>query len=194
MFMDLSKVFDTIHHDLLIAKLGAYGFSQDNLQYMRSYLTNRQQSVRVNSNFSTWENIIAGVPQGSILGPFLFNIFINDLFLFVSNSYSSNYADGNTLYAFGYDLEQIKNTLRFDFDLLLKWFGENYMVLNADKCHFMCLGKDMENETFSFNNFSFSNSNEERLLGITIYNKLTFKSHIKILCKKADQKIGALSR
>ena len=71
MFMDLSKAFD--------AK-GVSGFSQDALQYMRSYLTNRQQRIRVNSNFSTWENIIAGVSQGSMLGRLLFNIFINDLF------------------------------------------------------------------------------------------------------------------
>ena len=155
MFMDLSKAFDTIYHDLMIAKLGVQGFSEDALQYVRSYLSNKQQRVRVNRNFGTWENIIDGVPQGSILGPLLFNIFINGLFRFVSNSYLSNYIDDNTLYAFGYNLEEIKNTLRFDFDLVSKWFEENYMVLNADKCHFMCLGKDTENETFIFNNFIF---------------------------------------
>ena len=82
MFMDLTKAFDTIHHDLMIAKLGAYGFSKHARQYMRSYVTNRKQRVRVNSNFSTWESIIARVLQCSILGPLLFNIFINDLFLF----------------------------------------------------------------------------------------------------------------
>ena len=74
------------------------------------------------------------------------------------------------------------------------WLEENYMVLNADKCHFMCLGKDTENETFIFNNFIFNNSNEAKILEITIDNKLTFKGHIKTLCRKAAQKIGILSR
>ena len=142
MFMDLSKVFDTIHLALMISKLGAYGFSQDALHYLRSYLTNRQQRGQVNSNFSTWENIIGRVPQGTILEPSIFNMLFNDVFLFVSNSYLSNYADNNTLYAFGYNLKEIKNALRFDFDLILKWFEENYMLLNADKCHFMGLGED----------------------------------------------------
>ena len=89
-----------------------------------------------------------------------------------------------TLYAFGYNLEEIKNTLRFDFDLVSKWLEESYMVLNADKCHFMCLDKNTENKTFIFNEFIVNNNNEEIILGITIDNELTFKSHIKILCKK----------
>ena len=71
----------------------------------------------------------------------LFNIFIHDVFLFISNSYLSNYADGNTLYAFDYNLEETNNTLCFDFDLISKWFEENYLVTNADKWHFVCLIK-----------------------------------------------------
>ena len=71
-FMDLSKVFETLNHNLLIAKLGAYGFERDSLSFMKKYSNDRQQQVRVNKNFSFWEKIIAGVPQGSILELLLF--------------------------------------------------------------------------------------------------------------------------
>ena len=107
------------------------------------------------------------------------------IFFFISNSYLSNYADGIILHAFGYILEETKKILRFDFDLVSNRFEEDYMVLNADKClgkDVIYLGKDTENETSIFNNFIFNNGNKEKILGITIDNKLTFKSHIKILC------------
>ena len=89
-------------------------------------------------------------------------------------------------------MEEINNTLRFNFDLVSKWFED--MILNADKCHFMCLGEDTETKTFIFNNFIFNKSNEDKILGITIDKKLTFKSHIEILCRKANQKVEALLR
>ena len=177
-FMDLSKAFDTMNHDLLIAKLGAYGFQEDALVFMKSYFTNRQQRVRVNSNFSMWEKIISGVPQGSILGPLLFNIFLNDLFLFVEKSDLSNYADDNALYSSGNDQEKVKQNLRQGFEIVTRWFYENYMILNSRKCHFMCLGQNTVNEAFVCDIIEMKNSKEERILGVIIDNKLRFKSHV----------------
>ena len=81
---DLSKAFDCLNHELLIAKLEAYGFDNKSLTYILSYLTDRKQMTEVNASFSTWAPMKLGVPQGSILCPLLFNIYINDVFYFVN--------------------------------------------------------------------------------------------------------------
>ena len=108
--MDLSKAFDTISHDLFIAKLHAYGFDKTGLELMKSYLTNRWQRTKINSSFSTWAELIIGVPQGSVLGPLLINIFINDLFFIFKDTVVCNYADDHTLYSsdMKLDIEKIR--------------------------------------------------------------------------------------
>ena len=136
--MDLSKAFDSINHNLLVAKLEAYSFSGISSQLMKSYLKNRKHRINVNSSFSEWETILTGVPQGSILGPLLFNVFLNDLLLFVTHFRLSNYADENTQYCFSNNISDVKDNI-IDLAQVIEWFDVNYMILNADKYHTVCV-------------------------------------------------------
>ena len=148
------QAFDTINHDLLLAKLKAYGFSPNALKLMHSYLNNRKQQVQINNKFSSESTVIAGVPQGSIDGPLLFNLFINDLVFFIQYCTLSNYADDNNLFSMGKNKDQVKTFLSSDFKIINNWFYENFMVLNPEKSHFMCIGQKIDDaETLNFNNF-----------------------------------------
>ena len=109
--MDLSKAYDCIPHDLLIAKLNAYGLNQNALRLVFSYLTNRKQRVKINSTYSDWFEILIGVPQGSVLGPLLFNVFINDLFLFIDKGEICNFADDNTLFKCCDNLDEAESSI-----------------------------------------------------------------------------------
>ena len=106
MMLDLSKAFDCLPHRLLIAKLKAYGFDDNSCSLMHSYLLNRKQRVKIGGFRSEWLNLRKGVPQGSILGPLLFNIFLNDIFYILNGIY--NYADDNTISRHGDDIETVK--------------------------------------------------------------------------------------
>ena len=123
--MDLSKAFDCLPHDLLVAKLEAYGVSQGSCKLLESYLGQRHQRVKIGDFFSTWSKIIKGVPQGSILGPLLFNIFINDIFYFLKYCSMYNYADDNTLSYCHKILDILKSVLQQESIILLDWFGTN---------------------------------------------------------------------
>ena len=193
-FMDLSKAFDCVNHGLLIAKLSAYGLNMDALQLIRSYLSNRQQRVKINSSFSDWKEIKIGVPQGSVLGPLLFNVFVNDIFWFSHRTKICNYADDTTIFACHPDLNTIVTQLEEDSSVLVKWFSDNFLKLNDDKCHLMIFGDESTETTISIGNSRINESDYEKLLGVTFDKKLSFKKHVEDLSKKANQKLHALAR
>ena len=159
------------------------------------YLTKIQQRVKVNGSFSSWKDLTRGVPQGSVLGPLLFNIYINDLFFFIQNSDICNYADDTTIYSCDRSLDNITHTLENDCNVALKWFADNFMKLNADKCHLLVLWQRCDDPvTVKIGNTDVFNSSEEKLLGIHIDSKLSFDHHVSKLCQKASNKLYALAR
>ena len=119
--------------NFLIAKLHAYGFDMDALEIIWSYLKNRLQRTKINVTFSSWTKLLEGVPQGSILGPILFNIYLNDLFFILKECNVCNYADDTTPYVCDNDIKNLFLRLEHDSALAIKWFQYNYMKLNAEK-------------------------------------------------------------
>jgi len=135
--MDLSKAFDSMSHELLIAKLAAYGVGYDTLKLLHSYLTNRKHRVRIGSTFSEWLAVLLGVPQGSVLGPILFNIFINDLLFIVSDCMVCNFADDNTIYSCGSTIDDVLSNLKQISHMLFA--GLVKMVWQLTRINFRCL-------------------------------------------------------
>ena len=192
--MDLSKAFDTINYQLLIAKLHAYGFDKDALQLILDYLTNRWQRTKIHSSFSTWSELLSGVPQGSILGPLLFNIYLNDLlYLYVTTSVC-NSADDTTPYFCDINLANLLKTLEKDITSTIMWFEANYMKLNNEKCHFLFAGNTPERIWTKVGEEIIWESNHEKLLGLIIDKDLKFEKHLTNLCKQASAKITMLAR
>ena len=189
---DLSKAFDSLNYELLIAKLNAYGFDKESLEFIRSYLKERKQKTKVGSFYSTWKSIKLGVPQGSILGPLLFNIFINDIFYFISDISIANYADDNTPYTTEKSITSLIEILEVETNVLLQWFKTNEMRPNEDKCHLLVINQ--ENVSVTLGNEKISCSSTVDLLGIKIDDKLNFNEHVSKLCKKGNQKLHALAR
>ena len=193
--MDLSKAYDCIPHDLLIAKLEAYGFNGKSLRLMYSYLTDRKQRVKIGSYKSSQSNVKIGVPQGSVLGPLLFNIFLNDLFYMELNSEICNFADDNTVYSCGTRISEIMTNLENDLSTLLNWFYANGMVANPDKFQLMFLGLNERHKLrLNIEGVKISSTEHVKLLGIEIDNKLRFNKHVETLCDKTNRKVSAFRR
>ena len=187
---DLSKSFDCLPHDLIVAKVHAYGFSIDSLKLVNSYLTEHKQRVKINDQFSSWLDIVVGVPQRSILGPLLFNIFLCDMFLFCNDF--ANFADDNTPYYIGKTPEEVISQLERSSKSIFEWFENNGMKANPNKCHLL-LSKN-ENFEANINENRISNTRFENLLGVTFDNRLNFNHHISKIYKTDSNKLHALAR
>ena len=189
---DLFKALECLPHDLIIATLNSYGFNSTALNLTLNYLTKRKQRTKINQSHSSWEDILFGVPQGSILGPILFNIFSSDLFLIVDDIDIANYADDNTIYKEHENIDDLITSLQDAAAKLFKWFSDNQMKGNTDKCHLL-LSKD-ESSEIHIGDSIIESSTCEKLLGIKIDSKLRFDDHIQDLCNKANRKLRALAR
>ena len=176
---DLSKAFDCLNHKLLIAKLNAYGLNENSLLFIYNYLTERKPRIKINNSLSTWENIKSGVPQGSILGPLLFNIYMNDIFWFTPDINIANYADDTTPYTIENNIKQLIKILEQNTEKIKDWYGDNYMKSNDDKCHLLITST--EEISAKVGNHHIRNSASEKLLGVTIDSKLNYNEHVSKL-------------
>ena len=190
--IDLSKAFDTLNHELLIAKLHAYGFGKESLMLLLSYLSNRWQRTKANTSFSSETELLQRVPQGSVLGPLLFNIYLNDL-LFFPDCNVCNFADDTTPFICNKNFDFVLNELERNSNIAIDWFQSNYTKMNSDKCHLLVAVHRFEQIWGKIGTDQIWESNSVKLLGIAIDNYLKFDKHISLLCGKANRKLSALA-
>ena len=188
LFLDLSKAFDLVNHKILLEKLPFYNLSSQAINWITSYLSERSQKVNVSGVLSEPE-VISGVPQGSVLGPLLFIMYINDLNLYVKQSYTDMFADDTTLTATGNTLQEVIDNLQSDLDNVHTWCKQNAMVLNAQKTKTMNLSIRNTNSenitlpTLHLQDQEIALTNTEKLLRVHVDNNLKWKTHIQTTIK-----------
>ena len=199
--IDFKKAFDLVDHNVLLKKLKHYKLSHEALTWFASYLGKRKQKVSLNNVFSEDEIITDGVPQGSILGPLLFLMFINDLPLYTDSANTDFYADDTTLYVIGKSLETIQRNLQVALDCLAKWCKYNGMLINTTKTKAMLITTHQKRTSLANDQLSLHLNNDElnmimndKVLGIIIDNNLTWSQHVDKVCKKITTNLWLLSR
>ena len=194
--MDLSKALDCLPHDLLIARLEAYRIGRNSLLLLMYYLKDHRQSVKIKGIRSLFQLIKSGVPQGSILGPILFNIFMNDLFYLLENDLH-NFADDNTVSAVSETVPELINSLTLKSNLAIDWFQTNSMIVNPDKFKAIILTKTKQDTSriqIGLKGHCITSESSVSLLGVTTDRRLSFEKHVSDLCKTAASQLNALKR
>ena len=193
--LDLRKAFDLVNHDILIHKLSKYGVSDNSCKWFHSYLTNRYQVVSYNGHLSEPLPIKSGVPQGSILGPLLFILFVNDFILEIHDTQLGIYADDSTNYVAAKSVTEINDKLNAQLVPISNWIDDNKMVLNVDKSEAMLFGtkcrirKSRNQLCIGINDTKLKSVDTHKLLGIHLDKHLTWNIHIDKLFNKAKSLI-----
>ena len=204
-YMDFMKAFDKVPHERLLRKVEAYGISGPLLGWIRSFLTGRKQRVRVGEDSSKWTQVTSGIPQGSVLGPTLFVLYINDLPDSIrNNSTAVMFADDTKLFA-RTDTSKDKEKLQEDLDCVCKWSSLWLLKFHPDKCKVLSLGYKLDETPPTFNmvtNSEDGSANQVKLeattcekdIGVHVDDNLSFKDHIYTKIKKANAVMGIIRR
>ena len=197
-YLDLTKAFDTVDHEILLKKLELYGISNTSLQWFKSYLSEREQCCYVNNSLSPPAKIPCGVPQGSILGPLLFLIYINDLPNCLEFTTARMFADDTNLTAAGKNVQEIQCKLNSDLSNTKTWLDANKLSLNVAKTEFMLIGTDYRLANLGFpckikmDSLEVKRVNTAKSLGVCIDERLSWESHVDLLAKKVSSAIAGL--
>ena len=192
-YIDFAKAFDVVSHEKLLFKLKSYGISNKIIKWFYNFLSNRSQITRVENSFSNSSIVKSGVPQGSVLGPILFVLYINDLpSIFSSKIHIDLFADDTKIY-FSYASESERFLLQNNLNLFSQWVNKWQLNISLSKCAVMTLGKVTPSKYF-INNIQLENVTFYKDLGIIFENNLLFNKHIDYICKKAYFSLNSIFR
>jgi hypothetical protein len=197
LFLDFSKAFDTIDHSILLQKLSHYGIRGIAANWVTSYLHNRKQVVTYNGVTSQECTVKCGVPQGSILGPLLFLLYINDLANICSKTFALLFVDDTNIFITGKNLHEIVSTLNEELKRISEWLKINKLSLNIDKTLFMVFSNKKNNGSsisIKIDDKEIQQTNNTKFLGVTIDSQLEWKTHIQHVANQVSKCSGILSK
>ena len=186
-YLDFAKAFDRVSHQRLLTKLYNIGIRGTLMNWIKDFLKGREQRVVVNNEFSDWESVVSGIPQGSVLGPSLFTIFIND----IPNDITSNvkiFADDTKLY----NSAHLNHLIQEDLNHLLQWANKWLLPFNIEKCKVLHYGKVNPKNDYMMNDISVLSDSSIKDLGITFQDTLTFDEHISKITSTANSRLGII--